>query len=809
MRGCIHHRRDRGSRWAFAAALAIAMAATNPVHAGVVGQWDFSQGWNSTTGVIPGVSSLPGLTLVYLPKTYLYSVPAAQSGTNPPPLQFATTGSFGIGNLGATSDSVVMQVPDMRGYGLVTGLMAQFPQLVNGVGSPTKLNQYSIVMDVYVPGSTDAQQPYYLTMLQTRLGLDGAWFIDKRDDTTGVASGYGGSVTPDSWHRLAIVMNLSDSWSSPQYEVYVDGALAASIVPDSVPLSDRNFQLLYGDPYKSPPVPPDLFTNGMFSIGTLADSFAGLSSGTSAFFLFNADRNDAVNGPTKGELGTLYVANLQFRDDPMTSAQVASLGGPGPGFIPVPEPTGLGLAGAAAAAGIALRRSRRRFLRDAGVAVAGATCTGSLAAVAEPPATVNRPATASPPTRGPLADYVHAADPSTRWTRIAGGELGTGRFLAAELVSQTWRGTPWRHQFAVCLPEKPAVERPPLVLWVDGGSTPEGDVQPPGKQLPVIAAIADASGLPVAVVRQVPNQPLEGGRREDDLIAHTFEQFFISGDPTWPLLLPMVKTVAAALDVAEDLASREWGLDLDGCVVAGASKRGWTSWLAAAVEPRVRGLVPMVIDMLDLPRHMRLQVESFGAPSDAIHDYVSRGLHRRLGTPRGEELLAIVDPVRHAAVITQPKILALGANDEYWPLESLDIYRPALRGPTWISYAPNAGHDIPPERVAPLVAALGRHVAGVEPLPTVAWSCDPDSRTCALDVAAAPDQVLLWTADAASRDFRRATWASRPAEAAGGRCRVTVDPPATGFRAGLLECRYDRRPLPVYLSTGPLVVAAG
>lgn len=34
---------------------------------------------------------------------------------------------------------------------------------------------------------------------------------------------------------------------------------------------------------------------------------------------------------------------------------------------------------------------------------------------------------------------------------------------------------------------------------------------------------------------------------------------------------------------------------------------------AAAVEPRVRSLVPMVIDMLDLPRHLRLQMENFGA----------------------------------------------------------------------------------------------------------------------------------------------------------------------------------------------------
>lgn len=795
--------------------LALAATAARSTTADIIGQWDFAAGWsNQSSGLIHSQEAVAGLTLSYLPNTSLYQSAIAHGNgippANPPQLQFATTGSFGIANLGSGSDTVVMQVPDMRGYGLATGLMASFPRIVNGDGVPTKLNRYSLVMDVYVPGSTDAvQPPHYLTMLQTRLGIDGAWFVDKRTDAMGVASSYGGAVRPDAWHRIALVMNLSDLGAVAQYQAYVNGSLAASIVPVAVPQdSTRNVEL----------VTRDLYTDKAFSIGTLNDSYPGLGN-SSAFFLFNADRNVGLDGSTNGELGTLYVANLQFRNDAMTSQQVAALGGAASGLIAVPEPTNLGLAGAAAAcaAALARRRSRRWFLRDAGAIVAGTTLAGPRPLLGAPTATAAPAVTAEPPAtrvaaaaaRGPLADYVRAADPTTRWSRIAGGDLGTGRFLAAELVSQTWGGNPWRHQFAVCIPERPAVARPPLVLWIDGGSTPEGEVRSPTKQLPLLAAIAAASGLPVAVVRQVPNQPLAGGRREDDLIAHTFEQFFESGAPAALLLLPMVKTVASALDAALDLVSREWGLDLDGCVVTGASKRGWTSWLAAAVEPRVRGLVPMVIDMLDLPRHMRLQVESFGGPSEALHDYVSRGLHRRLDSPRGEELLAIVDPARHAAAITQPKILALGTNDEYWPLESLDLYRSALRGPTWVSYAPNAGHDLPPTRVAPLVAALGRHVAGVESLPDLAWTCDAASRTCSLAADPLPAETLLWTAASATRDFRGARWTSQRVQLADGRCREPLETPAAGFRAAVVECRYARQPLPVYLSTGPLVVAAG
>lgn len=446
-----------------------------------------------------------------------------------------------------------------------------------------------------------------------------------------------------------------------------------------------------------------------------------------------------------------------------------------------------------------LRCPRREFL-----AAAGASAVAGAISRAAPPGGGGSETDAA----NPLAEFVRATDATTRWRRIAAGELGAGRFLAAELVSQTWRGVAWRHQLAIVLPAQPAVERPPLVLWIDGGSTPEGDIQAPAKQLPILATIAEASGLPAAVVRQVPNQPLCDGRREDDLIAHSFEQFLRTGDPTWPLLVPMAKTVSAAVDAATDLMRQEWQVAVDGCVVAGASKRGWTSWLAAAVEPRVRGLVPMVIDMLDLPRHMRLQVESFGGPSEALHDYVSRDLHLRLETPRGEALLAIVDPVRHAAAIAQPKILALGTNDAYWPLESLAVYHERLRGPTWVSYAPNAGHELPPLRVAPLVAALGRHVAGVEPLPEVSWTCAADAGTCTLAADPAPAETLLWTADSDSRDFRAAQWRSQAAEPQSGRHLERVARPATGFRAALLECRYARRPLPIHFSSGPLVVSA-
>ena len=44
-----------------------------------------------------------------------------------------------------------------------------------------------------------------------------------------------------------------------------------------------------------------------------------------------------------------------------------------------------------------------------------------------------------------------------------------------------------------------------------------------------------------AAVNKVPNQPLYDGRKEDALIAYTFDQFLKTGDREWPLLFPMTE----------------------------------------------------------------------------------------------------------------------------------------------------------------------------------------------------------------------------------------------------------------------------
>ena len=450
--------------------------------------------------------------------------------------------------------------------------------------------------------------------------------------------------------------------------------------------------------------------------------------------------------------------------------------------------------------------SRRQF-------VAG--CAGAAAAV-------NGPASGAadlPPIApvGILADYVATRDRSTAIEPLGSGAALGGRWHTCRLTSQTWKDCPWTHELSIFLPAAAGDTRL-MLLWIDGGNdkqVPRNAVTEPTDAVRILATVATAAGLPAAVVRQVPFQPMFGDLHEDGLIAHTFVEYTKTGDPTWPLLLPMVKSAVEAMNAASSQAKEHWGTEIDEFVVAGASKRGWTTWLAAAVDERVKGIVPMVIDMLALGDHVKLQLASFGKMSEQLTDYTSRGIERLLATERGRDLLQIVDPYSYRDRYTMPKVIALGTNDPYWPLEACSLYYDDLPGPCWVSYCPNAGHGLPVSRVAGLVAAVGRHVAGIEPLPAIHWTFENSGAKkemngveCVVTCAATPERVTLWTATSPSRDFRKAHWSSQPAQMAGPEWRVPIPEPQEGFCAGLVELEFAREPVPLVLTSGVKVLRA-
>ena len=414
-----------------------------------------------------------------------------------------------------------------------------------------------------------------------------------------------------------------------------------------------------------------------------------------------------------------------------------------------------------------------------------------------------------------LAAYVEKPDDSYGWVERRKGELAGQAYVELTLTSQTWHDIVWKHQLFIVKPKR--LRDPSRALLLIGGGNWNDDLAAPAKdpqaelprEAPLLAALAAEIGAPVAVLLHVPQQPIFGGMREDEIISYTFEQFLKTGDSSWPLLLPMVKCAVRGMDAIQEFAKRQWQIEIERFTLTGASKRGWTTWLTSAVDPRVQALAPMVIDVVNMGPQMKHQLATWGKFSEQIEDYTRRGIQDRNDSEQGARLRAIVDPYSYRELLVQPKLILLGTNDRYWPLDALNLYWDGLEGEKHVLYVPNQGHGLrDPERVVGSIAALHRQAAGELKLPELSWDLKHADGLLQLHLRSnvRPAQALAWVAISATRDFREAKWESQPAEIVDGTFRYDVAEPKSGFAALLGEAKFETGTLPYYLSTNVKIV---
>ncbi|MGI6083594.1 MAG: PhoPQ-activated protein PqaA family protein [Limnochordia bacterium] len=354
----------------------------------------------------------------------------------------------------------------------------------------------------------------------------------------------------------------------------------------------------------------------------------------------------------------------------------------------------------------------------------------------------------------PLDEYVTAPDSVYKWQLLTSLPVPSGGSLhQITFTSQTWKETVWQHRLYLVIPDGEMVGNTALLFITGSGSGTT--------EVTLMTQLAQMIGAPVAVLFDVPNQPLFGGLKEDALIALTFDKFFETEDPTWPALVPMTKAAVRALDVITEFCRSRLELDVEDFLVTGGSKRGWTSWLAAAVDDRISVVAPIAYDNLDLNRQMELHVKSFGSYSIAIHDYTDRSLQQRLATEQGLKLVDIVDPYAYKDRYTLPKLIIRGSNDPYWPTDATNLYIADLPGDTWIHNDPNGGHDLSnyPRVLATLAGFFITQTRGPEVGP-VKWNVTESDEDFTLEVISPTPSVAfnLWSATALSRDFRNARW---------------------------------------------------
>ena len=300
--------------------------------------------------------------------------------------------------------------------------------------------------------------------------------------------------------------------------------------------------------------------------------------------------------------------------------------------------------------------------------------------------------------------------------------IGVCKAQVVRLTSQTWQGKPWQHWLTILKPDNTSLEDA-AILFISGGSSQSGQPDASNGEVKQFALIAAICQVPVAILNQVPNQPLQGKKYEDDLIAYTFDKYMNGLGEDWPLLLPMVESAVRAMAPTAAILKEQSGTNITRFSVAGASKRGWTTWLTSAVDPRVVSIAPMVIDVLNMPVQMRQQFQSYGRYSHMITPYLKYNFPERMLKGEGKKLTELVDPFSYREKIQIPKLIVLGTNDPYWTVDASSIYFPDLVGPKNLYYLPNGGHGLGIQ-VLPTMATFFKKTLNNHTLEKMKWELD-------------------------------------------------------------------------------------
>ena len=418
-----------------------------------------------------------------------------------------------------------------------------------------------------------------------------------------------------------------------------------------------------------------------------------------------------------------------------------------------------------------------------------------------------------------LAEYVHRKDPAYRYklrdTLVGEGatayvlELVSQHFLTLQDVDRT----EWRHWLVVVKPD--VIRHKTALLYVGGGNN--HDRQPRAAREEFVS-IALATNSIVADLSMVPNQPLQftgeqERRSEDSLIAYTWDKFYRTGDVRWPARMAMTKSVKAAMDALQEFIPTVSNAHaLSDFVVTGASKRGWTTWTIAAVDQRVRAIVPIVIDMLNLVPSFQHHWQAYGFWAPAIDDYVDQNIMAWMGSPEESALHKIVEPYTYRRQLTLPKLIINATGDEFFLPTSSQFYFSDLLGEKHLRYVPNARHNLSRTDAMQTLLAYYHTILTDTPRPQFVWSFESDG-SILVKSGELPLAATLWSAtNTTNRDFRVDTigrsWTAEqliPTEP--GVYQTRPSTPKSGWKAFLVEMTYSTSlDIPMKLTTAVRVL---
>jgi PhoPQ-activated pathogenicity-related protein len=230
------------------------------------------------------------------------------------------------------------------------------------------------------------------------------------------------------------------------------------------------------------------------------------------------------------------------------------------------------------------------------------------------------------------------------------------------------------------------------------------------------------------------------------------------------------------------------------------------------VDDRVVGIVPFVIDVLNVQPSMEHHYRAYGFWAPAIGDYTAMKLQERGGASRYKALLEIEDPYSYRERLTMPKLIVNSTGDQYFLPDSWQFYWDGLKGEKHLRYVPNTNHNVRRDSDAwETLAAFYESILSNRPRPRYSWKMQEDG-SIRVETKDRPSQVLLWQAtNPKARDFRlesigRAYTSTPLAPEKEGVYVARMAKPGQGWTAFFVELTFPGGAYPYKLTTGVRVV---
>ena len=386
----------------------------------------------------------------------------------------------------------------------------------------------------------------------------------------------------------------------------------------------------------------------------------------------------------------------------------------------------------------------------------------------------------------------------------------SGEWLDSKKVDQV----EWWHYVDIIIPKQTTSSTG--IMFIDGGEKSDDyfrlDAQSIGNAIKTESVIVNVSNIPFQPLNFLSSE--QGAFEEDDLIAFAWNKFLKQGakqeDVEWLPRFPMTRAIVRAMDLAQEIVLQNDILVKD-FVVSGASKRGWTAWTTAAVDSRVKAVVPMVIDMLNLVPSFENHYRSYGEFSPAVQEYVNYNIQDWLGTEEFKVLMSYIEPFSFIDKFTMPKYIINAGSDEFFSTDSWRFYYDKLPGEKIIRYVPNKNHSLDGRYLTEdLVSYFYRVINDIE-MPSLSWNLSDNKLIAELDYDGEYD-VSVWTAkNDNGRDFRLweegELWEETSiGKLANNKYELNVSSNFKGYKATMIEFTIDpESEFPLIISTGPFV----